>query len=90
MTVRLVIDEDWSWENEEPIIMVCATKELAEKKFLEMAYRELESYWWEDTDKILASDKYDNNDTISYKRNSYLGIVERCQLYIEEYNVLES
>ncbi len=87
--IRLVVDEDLSRQNEHPIIVACATKEIAEKEFRKLAERELENYGWEDTDKILASSSFESDDwNVSYCENEYLTIIDRCDLNIISRNII--
>lgn len=87
--VRLVVDEDYSWTREHPIIIACATKEKAEEEFRKLAERELENYGWEDTDKILASSSFESDDwNVSYCKNDYLTIIDWCDLNIISRNII--
>lgn len=87
--IRLVVDEDYSRQNEHPIIVACATKEIAEKEFRKLAERELENYGWEDTDKILASSSFKSDDwNVSYRKNDHLIIIDWCNLNIISRNII--
>ena len=88
MKLYLVVDRDLSRQNEEPMIHVCSTKEKANRVFEHCAEIELENYWWEDTDKILSSKRFESEDWyVSYTQDKYLQIIDRCDLYIEEVEV---
>lgn len=88
MKLYLVVDRDLSRQNESPMIHICSTKEKAQRVFKHCAEIELENYWGEDTDKILNS-KYFNSDDwyVAFKENSFLQIIDWCDLYIEKVEV---
>ena len=88
MKVRVVVDRDLSWQNENPVVHICSTKEKANRVFEHCAEIELKNYWWEDTDKILSSKRFDSEDDyITYKQNEFLQIIDWCDMYIEEVEI---